>query len=104
LVAILAILLSAIGGIVLLRVAADQKVHSVLLKWAPPPKPGFAVAGYNVYRSQTDGQYRRIARVTTPTYTDRDVRSGVTYYYVVRAVDATGQESPISNQISTAIP
>ena len=104
LVAILAILFSGIVGVVLLRVAANQKGHRVLLKWAPPPKPSFAVAGYNVYRSRTDGQYRRIATVTTPTYTDRDVRSGVTYYYFVRAVDATGQESPISNQISTTIP
>jgi len=103
-VAILAILFSGIVGVVLLRVAADQKVHSVLLKWAPPPKPGFAVAGYIVYRSRTDGPYQRIASVTAPTYTDRDVRSGVTYYYLVRAVDATGQESPISNQISATIP
>lgn len=103
-VAILAILFSGIVGVVLLRVAADQKSHNVLLKWAPPQKPSFAVTGYNVYRSRTDGQYQRIANVATPTYTDHDVHSGVTYYYLVRAVDPTGQESPISNQVSAPIP
>ena len=104
-VAILAILLSGIVGVVLFRVAADRKPRSVLLKWNPPPKPSFTVAGYNVYRSPSDGDYHRIASgVPDPTYTDHDVRSGKTYYYFVRAVDAAGQESPRSNQVTATIP
>jgi len=103
-VAILAILFSGIVGVMLFRVAADQTPHGVLLKWDPPPKPGFTVVGYNVYRSPSDGIYKRIASgVTAPTYIDRGVRSGKTYHYLVRAVDATGQESPISNQTSVTI-
>ncbi len=104
-VAILAILLSGIVGLMLFRAAADQKPHSVLLKWDPPSKPGLTVASYNVYRSPSDGAYQRIASgLTVPTYTDHDVSSGKTYHYFVRAVDATGKESPISNQTSATVP
>ncbi len=63
------------------------------------------MAGYDVYRSPADGTYQRIAsRVTDPTYTDHDVSSGKTYRYFVKAVDATGHESPMSNQASATIP
>ena len=104
-VAILAILLSGIVGVVLFRVAADQKPRSVLLKWEPPPKPAFTVAGYNVYRSPSDGDYERIAsRVPATTYTDHGASSGKTYHYFVKAVDADGRESPISNQVTVTIP
>jgi fibronectin type 3 domain-containing protein len=104
-IAILAILVSGIVGVMLFRVAADEKPHSVLLKWNPPAKPAFAVAGYNVYRSPIDGRYQRIASgVPTPTFVDHDVIRGKTYYYFVRATDANGQESPNSNQVLAAIP
>jgi fibronectin type 3 domain-containing protein len=105
-VAILAILLLGIVGVVIFRVAANERSHSVLVKWSPPaPKPGPAVAGYNIYRSQPDGTYKPIASgVTAPSYVDRDVRSGMTYRYFVKAVDAAGHESPPSNPASATIP
>jgi len=96
-------LFCGIIGVVLFRVAADQKPHSVLLKWDPPPKPGFAVAGYKVYRSPSDGRYEPIASVVATTYTDRTVHNGETYHYLVKAVDAEGHESPISNQVTVTI-
>jgi fibronectin type 3 domain-containing protein len=102
-VAILAIVFAGIVGAMLLQVAADQKSHSVLLKWERPLKPAFTVAGYNVYRSPSDGKYEPIAFVTTTTYTDHGVRNGKTYYYLVRAADAAGHESPISNQVTVII-
>jgi fibronectin type 3 domain-containing protein len=103
--AILAILLFGIVGAVLLRVGADEKPHSVLLKWNPPAsKPGVTVTGYNVYRSQPDGSFGPLASVVAPTYVDTKVNSGTTYYYYVRAVDAAGHESPPSNQVSATIP
>ena len=102
-VAIVAILFTGIVGAMLLQVAADQKSHRVLLKWEAPRKPAFKVAGYNVYRSPTDGRYEPIAFVTATTYTDRGVSNGKTYYYMVRAVDAAGNESPISNQVTVII-
>lgn len=102
-VAILAVLLCGIVGVVLVRVAADQKLHSVLLKWDPPPKPAFVVTGYNVYRSPAGGRYQPIASVAATSYTDRGVRNGETYHYLVKAVDAQGHESPISNQVTVTI-
>ena len=103
--AILAVLLFGIVGAVLLRLGADGKPHTVLLKWNPPaPKPGVTVTRYNVYRSQPDGTFAPLASVTTPTYLDDKVSTGTTYHYFVRAVDSSGQESPASNQASATIP
>ena len=105
-VAILAILLLGIVGVVLFRVMADEKPHSVLLKWNPPaPKPGVTVASYNIYRSQSDGPFGQLASgVVAPNYVDSKVSNGTTYHYFVRAVDAAGHESPPSNQASAEIP
>jgi fibronectin type 3 domain-containing protein len=104
--AILAILLSGIVGVVFLRVRANEKPPTVLLKWDPPaPKPGLSIAGYNIYRIEQDGTYKAIASgVKVPKYIDRDVRRGMSYRYYVQAVDAAGHESPLSNQASVEIP
>jgi fibronectin type 3 domain-containing protein len=102
-IAILGILVSLIVGAALFWVVVDQKPHRVLLRWDPPPKPAFAVAGYNVYRSPSHGAYEPIAFVTTTSYTDNHVHNRKTYHYMVKAVDANGRESPISNQVTVTI-
>jgi fibronectin type 3 domain-containing protein len=105
-IAILAALSLGIVGVVLFRVAASGRPHSVLLKWNPPdPKPGVTVTGYNIYRSQLDGTFKAIASgVTAPSYVDHDVRNGAAYRYFVKTVDAAGHESPPSGQASAVIP
>jgi hypothetical protein len=78
--------------------------HTVALKWRPSSSQ---VAGYNVYRSMTPaGNYVRInsSLVQGVTFTDNTVESGLTYYYVTRAVDALGHESVNSNEARAAIP
>jgi len=78
--------------------------HSVTLDWAPSSS---TVAGYNVYRStQSGGPYTQInsSLVTTPQFTDSSVQSGQTYFYVVRAVDPSNQESGNSNEVAVSIP
>lgn len=103
--AILAILLIGIVGAVLFRVAADDKPHSILLKWNPPaPGAGPAVTGYKVYRAQPDGTYLPIASVTTPMYVDSRVSPGTTYGYFVASTDTTGHESRPSNYVSVTVP
>lgn len=38
------------------------------------------------------------------TYTDSNAQSGATYEYYVTSVDASGVQSPSSNQITVTIP
>jgi fibronectin type 3 domain-containing protein len=40
----------------------------------------------------------------TTTYTDSNVQSGMSYYYVVTAVDGSGNESTFSNEAVAGIP
>jgi fibronectin type 3 domain-containing protein len=42
--------------------------------------------------------------VAGTTFVDNTVQAGQTYYYVVTAVDASGNESVFSNEISATIP
>lgn len=74
---------------------------SVALDWADNSESD--LAGYNVYRSTTSGgPYTKVnsALVTTSAYGDTGLTNGTTYYYVVRAVDTSNNESGNSNQAS----
>jgi len=78
--------------------------HSVDLSWTASTS---AVAGYNIYRATTAGGPYTKLNVTmsaATAYTDSSVQSGVTYFYVVRAVDAAGAESLNSNETTAVIP
>lgn len=84
--------------------AAVAQTHTVALSWIPSTS---SVAGYNVYRSTTNGTgYVRInaSLVSVLAYTDSTVLNGTTYYYVTTAVDSAGLESPFSNQATAVIP
>jgi amino acid transporter len=78
--------------------------HSVNLRWQASTSP---VDGYNIYRSRTaGGPYTKlnVDWVKDPSFTDRAVESGATYYYVVTAVDHAQHESRNSNEIRATIP
>ncbi len=78
--------------------------HSVTLSWQPSAS---SVAGYNVYRSTTNGgPYARLNTAAIPGggFVDSGVQSGQTYYYVVTAVDNAGRESNYSNQSAAVVP
>lgn len=57
--------------------------------------------GYNIKRSNTSGgPYTTIAsNVSTTTYSDTTATNGITYYYIVTAVDTNG-ESSNSNEVA----
>lgn len=78
--------------------------HSVSLSWDPSTS---TVVGYNVYRgTQTGGPYTMVNSSVQAgtTYSDNNVQSGATYFYVVTAVDASSQESGFSNETMALIP
>jgi len=78
--------------------------HSVTLSWVASTS---TVSGYNVYRSTVNGSgYAKLnsSLVAPLTYQDNSVESGATYYYVVTAVDSSGDESSYSNQATAVIP
>jgi hypothetical protein len=84
--------------------AATIQARSAVLTWTASTTP---VAGYDIYRSTTDGG-PYILLNSTPvmdlTYTDTTVQSGQTYFYVTTAVDSTGTQSVYSNQVQAVIP
>jgi hypothetical protein len=64
-----------------------------------------SVVMFYIYRSTVSGgSYSNIASSSTTAYVDGTVTSGVTYYYVVTAVDASSNESGYSNQASAVVP
>jgi hypothetical protein len=69
----------------------------VELTWEPTA----AAALYGVFRAeQSGGPYEMADTTESTTYKDRTVADGVTYYYVVVAVDAEGNESDPSPEIA----
>ncbi len=73
----------------------------VELVWtAPTSDGGTSITEYHIYRSTSSGSgYIQIGINTTTSYNDTTVSNGVTYYYVVRAVNVIG-ESVASNEVS----
>jgi fibronectin type 3 domain-containing protein len=65
------------------------------------------VVGYNVYRGSVSGGPYTLLNSTPNgnlSYTDTTVVGGQTYFYVVTAVDASGNESVVSNEATVVIP
>jgi hypothetical protein len=78
--------------------------HSVSLSWSPSSSSG--VSYYNVYRGTVSGGPYSLLKngVSSALYTDSNVQSGSTYYYVTTAVDSSGMESAHSNEAQAPIP
>jgi hypothetical protein len=78
---------------------------SVELTWTINTEPD--LAGYNVYRSedaQTPGQKLNSELLLVPTFRDMSVAPGKSYFYRVRAVDQSGNESPLSSPVEAQVP
>lgn len=84
-------------------VSAATVSHSVSLAWSDGST---SLLGYNVYRSQQSGTgYTKVSSLGSSTsYADSTVLGGQTYYYVITAVDASGNESPYSAQVTAVVP
>ena len=81
----------------------------VTLSWTPPTTnadgtPLTELAGYNVYYGTSTGNYSQSIDVgNVTTYQVRNLMDGLTYYFVVTAYDASGNESGDSNEVNKTI-
>jgi len=76
---------------------AGKKV--ITLGWTAPDTPG--IDYYLIFRSLTAGtNYELVGETTRTNFVDTLVQPGVTYYYVVIAVDVYGTRSGLSNEAS----
>ena len=77
--------------------------HSVSLTWMPSSSTGVS---YNVYRGTVSGGPYSLLKsgVSSTAYTDSNVQSGSTYYYVTTAVDGRGLQSVYSDEAQAVIP
>lgn len=78
--------------------------RSIDLTWTPSEEAD--LAGYNVYRREGMNEAARISTelVRTPSYRDATVQPGKTYFYVVTAVDARGNEGKSSEVATEKVP
>lgn len=84
--------------------AGEGQKPFIDLIWAPVTNSD--LAGYNVYRHEANSAPVRLntGLVQSPSYRDRVVASGKTYFYAVSAVDLRSNESAQSEEASEAVP
>lgn len=92
------------SGTLAMLLNAEGGANKVDLSWAQNDYE--TLAGYNIYRSEkADSGFKKInlSVVTDTSYTDTDVKPGVTYYYYFKVVNTDGnEESSVSNTASAA--
>jgi Abnormal spindle-like microcephaly-assoc'd, ASPM-SPD-2-Hydin len=84
---------------------ASSSSHSVDLSWSESTSSN--VAGYYIERGTTSGgpyQILNSSKNTATSYVDSTVQAGKEYFYVIVAVNTSGQESNPSAQVSATIP
>jgi hypothetical protein len=83
---------------------STPQAHKVHLTWDASKSQ---VIGYIVYRSEASGgPFTPLfgTPINDLSYDDSSVSDGSTYYYVVTSVDAAGEQSVHSNEVTAAIP
>lgn len=94
-----AVILSLCGQNV---IAGDADPSSVQLAWNPSPDT--SVVGYRVHYGVATEQYTNsivVGNVTSTTISG--LVNGTTYFFAITAYDASGMQSPFSNEISYAV-
>ena len=75
-----------------------------MLNWGASTSSGVS---YNVYRATNSGGYTtalNAAPISGTSFADCTVTPGVTYYYVIRSVDGSGNQSSNSTEVIVAVP
>ncbi len=82
----------------LLNMCSVAPASDVTLAW--DPSPSGSVAGYRLYMGNTSGVYQTSILVGSQTWYKLTGLSSDPYYFVVTAIDAYGNESSFSNEVS----
>ena len=95
----------ATGGMILFEpMRPHRRDHRVTLTWQASTTKNVR---YNIYRGPTPGFHPNklnSSPIDGLTFIDTTVKSRTRYYYVGRAVDATGHESSDSNEVFADVP
>ena len=78
---------------------------SAQFEWDANTEPD--LAGYKIYKGTASGQYGApIASLSasTTSYEATGLQLGSTYFFVVRAFDTSGNEGPLSDELTIPIP
>ena len=89
-------------GLVAVLVPEEKTID---LSWQPDTDED--LAGYIVYRAESDGGWQRISPaqpLNGPAYRDATVEVGHSYRYAVSAIDLTGHESKRSAEAQESVP
>jgi len=77
-------------------------IGSIELAWERSPEPD--LTGYRLYRSD-GGSWSRISELSpSPSFSDRSVKTGMSYRYCVTSVDGKGNESARSGEVEALAP
>jgi len=83
-------------------VVGPGTIHSVTLAWDAVPEPD--IQGYKVHVGTQPGQYTQTLDAGTKlSHSVGNLAYGQTYYFSVRAVDATGLESGYSPELTLTV-
>ena len=66
-------------------------ISTVELSWDPSTAED--LKAYRVYRSEDNGEFKVVADVDTPAYSDKQAQAGKLYRYAISSIDQTGNES-----------
>ncbi|XJS53044.1 serine protease, partial (plasmid) [Tissierella carlieri] len=84
------------------NLTAEVGLTGIKLSWNHSPDAD--LSHYNIYRSETSGEgYVKIGETTSNNYQDTEGTVGTTYYYVLNAVDFSGNISGYAQEVS-AVP
>lgn len=114
------LILAILAGLILIFISCEKKVYVYEPDTTPPssPKGAYSVTGdrtiyiywednderdfskYRIYWSlDQHSAFTYLATTTIPEYVDQGLTNGTTYYYVITAVDFSGNESGNSTLI-----
>ena len=84
--------------------AASADTNSISLNWVAPQTTAFPTSDYIISRSTVSGgPYTLVGQTSngsTLSFTDSSPNPNVPYYYIVQAVDAKGNSTVASNEVS----